>query len=62
MRISENSIESLKLTIKRLYGSDITDEEAHRQGIAILRFVALKEIDKNSNENEIGEVKNGQRK
>ena len=62
MRLPENSIESLKLIVKRLYGSDITSEEAHRQGIAILRFIALQEISKNDNGNGTGVVNDGQRK
>lgn len=55
MQISKSSRDSLRLAVKRLYGLSLTDEEAQRQGIAILRFVALKEIHKRNNGDAKGE-------
>ena len=43
-RISKQRIEELKKLLKEQTGKDYSDEEAQEAGLAITRFVAVKEI------------------
>lgn len=42
MKLSNESIRSLKSIIKELYGLNYTDEQAQEAGLSIMRFVAAK--------------------
>lgn len=45
-RISKQQIQKLQKLLKEQTGKDYTDEEAQQAGMAIMRFVAVKEIRK----------------
>lgn len=45
-RINKQQIQKLKKLLKEQTGKDYTDEEAQEAGLAIIRFVAVKEIRK----------------
>jgi hypothetical protein len=43
MRLSNKRIKALQVLLKEQTGYDYSDEEAHRAGLAIMRFVLAKE-------------------
>lgn len=45
-RISEKQLKKLKVLLKEQTGKDYTDEEAQQAGLAIIRFMAAKELRK----------------
>jgi len=44
MRLSKERIQELQKLLKEQTGKDYTDEEAQQAGLAIMRFVAVKEL------------------
>lgn len=44
MKLSEQSLSQLRGLVKQISSVELTDEEAQLAGIAILRFVALKQM------------------
>lgn len=44
MQIPPNRIEQLKSLYKDAFNSDLTDEEAQRHGLAILRLVGIRNL------------------
>lgn len=44
MRLSEQRIGELQALLQTLYGITLTNEEAQVAGLAILRFIAVKEL------------------
>ncbi len=46
MRLSPKQIKELQALLKEQTGKDYTDEEAQEAGLAIMRFVAAKELRK----------------
>ena len=45
MQIPTARIEQLKSLYKTAFGCELTDEEAQSQGLAILRLVAIRNLD-----------------
>ena len=43
MRLSHERIEKLRVLLKEHYGLDLTDEELQQAGMAIIRFVVVKQ-------------------
>lgn len=42
MRLSNEHIKTLQALLRELYGLELTDEQAQRAGISIMRFVIAK--------------------
>ena len=46
MQIPQKSINRFKVLYKREFGIELTDEEAQKQGVAVMSLVAVRQIDK----------------
>lgn len=46
MQIPQKSINRFKVLYKREFGVELTDEEAQKQGVAVMRLVAVRQMDK----------------
>lgn len=56
MRLSPERIKELQKLLKELYNLDYTDEEAQEAGLAIMRFVIVKEQRRREKEAEIQDL------